>query len=88
LCVRRLVFGILDFDGEFTRVHVREFCAVSISSTDDTLLRIIVVGTREKVSEREFRIPNLLFFVFLDRDASERPVVLDTDFTLFSVDVD
>jgi hypothetical protein len=79
---------ILDSDRKITRVNVRQLGTVPITTTDDTFLGIIIVGTREKVSKDKFRIPETLLLVHTDTDATEWTIVLDGHGTRNLIDSD
>ena len=73
------VFGLTVFDhhGETRRVYVGEFRAVSVAAAHESLLGIVVVGTREKVAENKFGVPNTFFLVHLDGNSTEGAVIFD-----------
>jgi hypothetical protein len=79
---------VLDSDRKITRVDVRQLGTVPIATTDDTFLRVIIVGTREEVSKDKFRIPETLLFMHTDTDATEWTIVLDGHGTRFLIDSD
>ena len=48
---------VLDDHRKVCGVDVRQLGTIAVATTDDTLLGIIIIGTREEVSKDEFRIP-------------------------------
>src|SRR6056300_1256725 len=81
LCVTLLCLPILDHDGKLRGVDVRQLGTVAIASTNNSLLIVIVVCTREEVTKGKFWIPNTFLFVHTNTDATERPIVFNRDGT-------
>jgi hypothetical protein len=68
---------ILDDDRKVTRINIRQLGTITVTTTDDPLLRVIIIGTGEKVTEYKFGIPETFLFVHFYRNPTERTVVLD-----------
>jgi hypothetical protein len=79
---------ILDHDGKVRRINVRQLGTVAVATTDNPLLGVIVVCTREKVSKHKFGVPETLLLVHLYRDPTERAIVLDGHRTRNLIDCD
>jgi len=81
-------FMVLDHDGKITGINVRQFGTIAIATTHDTLLGVIVIRTREKVTKRELGVPDTFLLMHSNTDTSEGSVVLDCDRTGILVDGD
>ena len=79
---------VLDDYGEISGVDIRQLGAVAVSTPNNPLLRIIIVGTREKVSKDKFGIPKTFLLVHLYRDPTKGSVILDSHRATLLVDGD
>ena len=73
-------------DDELGRVNVRQFGSVSVPSSGDLGLVVVVVGRCEELAEDEFGDPDPLGRVHLDRDSLA--VVVDRNRLVVDVDRD
>ena len=79
---------ILDDHRELRRIDVRQLGAVAVATPNNPLLRIIIVGTCEKVSKDKFGIPKTFLLVHLYRDPTKGSVILDSHRATLLVDGD
>jgi hypothetical protein len=56
----KLVDIIININHEYLRKDICEFRTVSIATSYEAFLGIVIVGTREEVTKGEFWVPNLL----------------------------
>ena len=80
------VFSIFDRHDKLCGIYIGKFCPVTVATPHDSLLVVIIVGAREKMTKSEFGVPQTLLLVHLHRDATQRTVILHTDHTSITVD--
>jgi hypothetical protein len=79
---------VLDGDRKLGRVDVRQLGTVSIATSNNPFLRVIIVGTREEVTKDKFGVPETLLFVHADPNTTKGSIVLDGHGTHFLIDGD
>src|SRR6056300_1749804 len=79
---------VLDSDRKLGGVNVRQLGTVAVATTDDPLLGVVIVGTREKVTKDKFRIPKTFLLVHLYRDPTKGSVILNSHRATLLVDGD
>ena len=68
---------ILDDHRELRRIDVRQLGTIAVTTTDNSLLSIIIVSTRKEVTKNELGIPETFLFVHADTDSTEGSIVLN-----------
>src|SRR5210317_1634819 len=70
------VFSIFNRHGKLRGIDIGEFGTVSVTTPDNPLLVVIVVGTRQEVTKRELRVPDTLLLMHPDGDTTQGTIVL------------